>query len=474
MSKFLEEASTLNRRVQTTFIEASQEIDLSRLDSIIDLSSFIVGMTNLVGIFSYVISFATAILSFLSVVVDKECSFILLDENIRSNTYGPSDPKIRADPVWGKRGTIEGIVDSIFFEGKWKGYTSRFGSSDKKIICPNIAEALGSNPSWDLIYKVLIDNKLPVWPTMNDCCECADCPSGYKLCSYSNIVNLYSDSYNICLPVCGGQILKPVDIVGVATRANCERGCPDDHIWVQCVKSDCSDPPVSCSDSSEESNKGFCVQIPPELTGLRLLDFQGVVIRDDIKYGSLIWDPIECRWVCRNGKYVMDWTRKDGPDPRLSADNPVVPVYVDDERFAGVVENITPGGPGGVGGLKLIVKFKFRPDRIEFPETPCEENEVRLVSNSCECSSGSYDDDESVDAPEGYVYFDGKLIPIVEDDSSSSDESVDCAFPISLPEFPEVSDTEEETCSIPEDNFESNLSNIPPYENPDFDDIDDH
>jgi len=319
------------------------------------------------------------------------------------------------------------IIDSIYFQGKWKGSKwdgSVFFPTIRNIKCgaadPAIAEALGDRPSWEKIRQVLIDNKLPIWPSMNEDCACVDCPEGYGLCTTAaNLPLVGSDSYNICLPICGGQIVKPSEnqdaITDTLTKSNCDVGCPEGYEWVNCDSSDCDR-----SDCKDGSDVGFCVKTPEANAKLRN---NGINPQD---YGPLIWDRVSCRWVCRNGVWVMDWGIGDpGPPNGVNPEDWYGEVYVDDPRFDEEIY-LAPGGPGGVG--QVVKKYKFRGDRFEIFQNDCEEGQIRSPENDCNCTeltSSGFGSDEFdfgsdefglPELPEGFVLFDDKLIKIEDNE----------------------------------------------------------
>lgn len=364
------------------------------------------------------LGFALGVFSYLNVVVDKECSTILTDDSVRSYTSGPSDKNI--DPA--KKWAIEDVVDRVYFSGLWKG-TSSWGKNIKK-ICPDIVEALGKEPSWDKVYEVLIANRLPVWPTKDDMCECSECPSGYSLCSYSNLLNGYTDVYNICLPVCGGLEAKPLDPTGISpdltvlgVKSNCNLGCPDGYMWVPCSESNCPEK-KPCKDNDTDK-AGFCVKIPDRVANL---------IKNDIdykRYGPILWDPVSCRWVCRNGTHVMDWTKSDNYGADKYPEGPVSP---EDERFSKTIY-IPASGPGGKGFFTPM--YRFRADRLIYEG--CPENSMRILEKNCECEcldcSGSYFEDNNdygiPEVPEGYILYDNTLIPLTDFDETAAGDSCD-------------------------------------------------
>jgi hypothetical protein len=341
--------------------------------------------------FSGLLTFAIGVFSYATIVIDKECSPLLVDETYKNSYDGPTDHRIPSDI----QARLVQIVDSVFFQGRWKG-----GSWDGSILSPSfsggncaintsIAAALGNNPSWKTIEQVLIDNKLPIWPQITETCECSSCPSGYQLCSYSSIINGWSDIYNICLPVCGGQGVQPLQIENVVTKANCEVKCPDGYMWVKCATSECDRS--KCRDGSDT---GFCVKIPDSMT--KLID-NGI----DTKYGKILWDPLECKWVCYSGRWVMDWTANDGAESEG-------PVYSDDARFDKKVY-LPPSGPGGIG--KYVPAYRFRADRYEAYESSCDEPFIRDPDDDCKCS-GSYENIGIPEVPPGYVLYDGDVVLI--------------------------------------------------------------
>lgn len=382
------------------------------IDDIKEVANFspevVTSITLLLQKFSGLLMFLLGILSYFTIVVDKECSNIILDEAIRSNSSGPSDRNLD----FSSRVYAENVVDAIFFNGKWKGFVGsnyRNGLRYQKNVCSSIADQLGSEPSWEKIYAVLVNNKLPVWPNITDSCECSDCPPGYELCSYSSLINLYTDTYNICLPVCGGQTLKPPELGGIITRANCEIGCPDGYSWVECYESDCPNDP--CNDNVE---KGFCAKIPEEnlFTKYPYPNDPDRFTQVDPKYGPLLWDPVSCKWVCKSYNEIQEIITPEG----------VVRIFPSAwiPRFTqtqGVV--IGPGGSFPVPVTPLspyeLVNM-FIPNKILNKE-PCSEETFRNPENDCKCSSGSYDD-ESIgipEVPEGYILFDNNIIPIVDE-----------------------------------------------------------
>lgn len=340
-------------------------------------------------------AFLFGVLSYCTVVIDKECSPLIgvSDELFKSVYNGPTDHRISS----GMQSRLLQIIDAIYFQGLWKGgswdgslFYPTFKSNNCKID-PSIAEALGDDPSWSDIQRVLVEKKLPVWPEMTTNCECSRCPAGYQLCSYSSIINGFSDVYNICLPVCGGQGVQPVQIHNVVTKANCDTKCPDGYMWVSCASSDC-DKSV-CRDGSD---LGYCVKIPDDLLLLKNNNI-------NIRYGKVFWDATKCKWVCYSGRWVMDWIESDGPES-------IGPVYPDDVRFNKKIY-IPASGPGGMGYYTSA--YQFRADRYVRYSPECDEPSVRDPDNNCECS-GSYGDVGIPEVPEGYIFFDNKVIPIVE------------------------------------------------------------
>jgi hypothetical protein len=391
--------------------------EISRLKEAISIPNGSIG-AQILSRFSNIIAFAINILNYATIVVDKECSTIITDDTVRSYSNGPSD-KNAFGPKY--RYTIENTVDAIYFGGKWKGASIQgniaggfvlgagFRKQDK--VCAEIAEALGDEPSWDKIYQTLIDHRLPVWPNMTENCECTECPSGYQLCSYGNLVNLYTDVYNICLPVCGGQETKSILTSGVAVRANCELGCPDGYQWVECSKSDCPES-VPCSDSSYNDNKssGFCVKIP-EANKFREFDspmFSSDTVSVPPKYGRLFWDPTVCRWICKNFVDVQEIVRPDGSIEIVTPDNW-------EPRFS-------------TGSASIDLLNPFTPNRVIF-YSECPEGFIRIPENNCSCeelnSSGSYDDIGIPEVPEGYILFDGNVIRLIDEDNPSYGDSGD-------------------------------------------------
>lgn len=357
------------------------------------------------GYMGGLLTFVVGILSYLTIVVDKECSPLIVDSTYKLNYEGPMDHRLSS----GMQDRLVRIIDGVFFQGRWRG-----GSWDGSVFFPtfrsgecnvdsSIQQALGSNPSWNNIKEILIEKKLPVWPDLDDKCECSTCPSGYSLCSWSSVLNFGSNLYNICLPICGGQEAKPLSNIDLITKSNCSIGCPDGYMWMNCSSSDCDRGP--CNDGS---NKGFCVKIPDRVARL---------MKNEInpqQYGPILWDPVACRWICRNGTYVMDWKQSDN----YGGDNyPEGPVGPEDDRFDKTIY-IPPSGPGGIG--YYTPKYRFRGDRYVY--NGCPDNSMRILEKDCECEcldcSGSYFDDNNdygiPEAPPGYVFYDDKMIPIAD------------------------------------------------------------
>jgi hypothetical protein len=124
----------------------------------------------------------------------------------------------------------------------------------------------------------------------------------------------------------------------------------------------------------------------------------------------------------------MDWGDGDPAPPEgVSPEDWYGPVYSDDPRFdervtirTGTATNL--GGLPGYTGTKSVPKYIFRRDRFEIEL--CEDNQFRIPENDCECeeimiSSGDTGEEYGLpEVPEGYILFDGNVIPIIEDSDS--------------------------------------------------------
>lgn len=352
------------------------------------------------------LSFISGILAYLTVVVDKECAPLIVDENYKNQYEGPFDPKFPSD----LRDRVIQNIDAIYFGGQWQGsswdgsiFFPSFKNDKGCKTDPSISQDLGSSPSWQKIREVLISKKMPVWPTQDASCACVECPGGYKLCSYSSIINGYSDIYNICIPACGGQDIIPVDARAIALKANCELECPEGYTWVNCVNSDCDRSP--CKDGSD---KGFCVATP-ELNKFPVYsDNRTGTITIDPKYGKMVWDSITCRWVCKNYIDVQETVDGDGN-----------------------ITIVTPNNwePKYTGGLNNRLINPFTPNKtIDLSE--CPDGYIRTPEEDCLCepiSSGSYDSGIP-ELPEGYILFDNQVLLIGDDlpsDYSGDDDIPD-------------------------------------------------
>lgn len=357
------------------------------------IGSFSAGIAGL-------LAFIFGVLSYLNIVVPKECGQFILDDNIRSRTKGPWDPSMSPSA----RDAVFRVLNNIYFQGNLKGYNPCANYINNELCKQHIG--IGHNaeqcqPSWFQVKECLIKFGFPVWPDLDTDCKCSSCPKGYELCSYASIINGWSDTYNICLPVCGGQKLKPISLPGLITRANCSPTCPDGYEWVNCNNSDCpsTTPCIPSSDS-----KGFCVKTPEIFKKLRNNGISS-------KYASILWDSQFCRWICRNGNIVMDWKKADN---KGNDNYPEGPVNADDPRFDQKIF-IPPTGPASMG--VWVPKYQFRYDRYDW-YTPCTGNQRRIPENDCKCS-GSYSNSGIPEVPEGWIYYDKNLIPLSDFDPNA-------------------------------------------------------
>ena len=274
-------------------------------------------------------------------------------------------------------------INEKYFDGKLLPKGSMFGS-DTEIACiynPNlIGQILESSPdyrpridgepgytpelTWEVLRNYLISNSMPVWPTKSEECECADCPEGYVFCADSSPEESY------CVPeCCGGQILKQ-------KISGCECECPKGYEWVVCYSSDCRKKIKDC-----QTEPGYCVKSPDRK------------IRE-----RLIWDSVECKWICNP---VIDINYKLSQSTIVWADSQGARIDVSPTPGAGSALYIPPCDPIVDENDQII-------------------QQSRIPENDCDCepvdtSSGSYWEDAGIpEVPPGYVLIDNQVLKLLD------------------------------------------------------------